>query len=312
MLPTFVVIGAQKAGTTALYAHLAAHPGIHMSGLKEPHFFAWEGREFDLAGPRAEDAAWQIVNDLASYEALFDGARPDQPRGEASSGYLQAPHAAARMRDHVPDLRLVAILREPVSRAHSAFLHARRQGVEPLPRFEDALAAEPARVEQDWTGMVRYVTTGCYATALQPYLDAFPPGQLRVYLNDDLARDPGGVLADLYAFVGADPGFRPDVAERHNVGRAVRSPALDLLVRRTGLADLARTAVPERFARRVYGLLNEKRPDPVSDAARAWILERVGPEIEAMSGLIDRDLTPWVRGERVPPPADGQLGRTPR
>lgn len=311
MLPTFLVIGAQKCGTTSLYHYLDAHPDVYMSRLKEPHFFAWEGRDFDLAGPNAADGAWQLVSSLEDYEALFAPGANHAARGEASSGYLQAPHAAEAMRRHAPNLRLVAIFRNPIRRAHSAFLHARRQGIEPLADFEAALNAEPQRRRDDWTGLVHYTSAGMYATALDPYLAQFPASQVRLYLNDDLQRDPVTLMQDLYGFIGVEPTVVPPVETRHNAGRAVRSPALDLFVRRTGLADLIRRAVPGSVARRVYGTLNERTPEPLPDHVAGRLARQFAPEVARLSRMLGRDLSGWFDGSGVPPPADGMLGRTP-
>lgn len=312
MLPTFLVIGAQKCGTTSLYHYLDAHPDVYMSRLKEPHFFAWEGRDFDLAGPNAEHGAWQLVSSLADYEALFEPGADHRARGEASSGYLQAPHAAEAMRRHAPDLRLVAILRNPIRRAQSAFQHARRQGIEPLSDFEAALDAEPQRLREGWTGLVHYTSAGMYAAALAPYLACFPVSQVRLYLNDDLQRDPVRLMQDLYRYIDVDPSVIPPVETQHNTGRAVRSPAIDLFVRRSGLAGLVRRAVPESVARRVYGTLNERAPDPVPDRVAGRLAEHFAADLARLSELMGRDLSGWLDGKAVPPATDGRWGHTPQ
>lgn len=312
MLPSFVIIGAQKSGTTSLYHYLDEHPEVFMSRVKEPHFFAWEGQEYDLGGPNAEHAAWQIVSSREVYEDLFADGAGHAARGEASSGYLQTPHAADAMWRHAPDLRLIAILRNPVRRAHSAFLHARREGVEPLKDFEAALDAEPQRIQERWQGMVFYVTTGLYAAALAPYLDRFPPEQIRLYLSDDLQRDPVGVMQDVYRYVDVDAAFEPDVAQRHNTGRAVRSPAIHMFVRRVATRDTVRRALPKRLARGVYRVLNERQQDPLSSDLADRLATTFAPDLQELTRLMDRDLSPWLAGQAVPPPDDGVLGRHPR
>lgn len=311
MLPTFLIIGAQKSGTTTLYEHLADHPEVFMSRVKEPHFFAWYGREYEMAGPRAADAAWQIVNRREDYERLFEGAGAAVARGEASSGYLQTPHAAANMREVVPEVRLIAVLRDPISRARSAFEHARRLGLEPLGDLSAALDAEPERIEADWSGMVRYVQTGRYADALAPFLDTFPVEQLRIYLTDDLARDPVGVLHDVQAHIGVsrrDPAV-PDA--RHNRGRAVRSPRVELALRGSRLVSGLRDRLPEGLLRRAYAAVNERQPEPLSPEVRGRLVAAFEDDVRRLSSWLGRDLTPWLRGERVPPP-DGPFGAVPR
>lgn len=312
MLPTFLIIGAQKCGTSALYDLLAQHPDVYMAPHKEPHFFAWFGRPYDLTGPAARRAAWQIVHRREDYEALFDGARPDQARGEASTGYMQEPVAAGHIADTIPDVRLIAVLRDPVARAWSAFHHARRDGVEPLDDLLAAVAAEPERIQQRWRGMTYYVTTGLYARALRPFLQRFPPHQLRLYLLDDLRRDPTAVLRDMFDHIGVDPDAEIDTARRAGAGRIVRSPRLDLAARRSAPARWLRRHLPEAPLRRLYALINQRPDTGVPTHVRRELAPRFAPDIAELSALLGRDLSAWLHGGPVPPAPDGTVGHHPR
>lgn len=149
-LPTFLVIGAAKAGTTSLYHYLGQHPQVFMSPVKEPGFFALEGHPLDFRGPGDEWLRQATTTTLEAYQKLFEGVRDEPAVGEASVLYLHhhaAPEAIAR---YVPDVKLVAVLRDPVERAYSAFLYQTRNGREPLADFEEALRAEPRRIADGW------------------------------------------------------------------------------------------------------------------------------------------------------------------
>lgn len=108
MMPNFLIIGAPRAGTTLLYEGLWRHPEIYMSPVKEPWFFCEE--------------ELQIVQDLETYRALFSEVRDEEAIGEASTIYLYSPKAPLCIKQHLPDARLVATLRNPVERAYSQFL----------------------------------------------------------------------------------------------------------------------------------------------------------------------------------------------
>ena len=147
-LPNFLVIGTGRAGTTSLYHYLAQHPQIFMSPVKEPKFFALEGHSLDFRGPGDERIRAETTTTLSAYRQLFDGVRDEIAVGEASTLYLShetAPDAIAR---YVPDVRLIALLRDPAARAHSAFQHLTRDGWEPLAEFEEALRDEPRRIAE--------------------------------------------------------------------------------------------------------------------------------------------------------------------
>jgi Sulfotransferase domain len=240
-LPDFLVIGAQKGGTTALYAYLRWHPGITGPSWKEVSFFdrhSWRG------------AAW------------YRGQFPLRPRGrlvgEASPSYLFHPLAAERARALVPEAKLIALLRDPVERAYSQYQHEVALGREPL-SFEDALAAEgdrtcgeverllddPRAFSRAWWDHT-YAARGLYAEQLERWLAAFPREQLLVVATEELAEKPADVYASVLEFLGAAPhqlGAYPRVFDRdYPPMRSATRAALQ-----------ARFAEPNRRLRRLLG-----------------------------------------------------------
>src|SRR5689334_12703065 len=123
-LPTFIVIGAGKTGTSSLYRYLMQHPDVFMSPIKEPLFFAFAGEHPKFAGPGDAELNRRLVTSLEEYQALFEKGAHHRARGEASSAYLYYPTAARRLRELAPDTKLILTLRCPADRAYSNFLHA--------------------------------------------------------------------------------------------------------------------------------------------------------------------------------------------
>src|SRR5215210_1748036 len=154
MLPNFLVIGAGKSGTTSLYHYLRQHPDVYMSPVKEPLFFAAEGGRIRFPGPdgrmisRAANPG--AVTRMKDYRALFAGVSGKKAVGEASPQYLYTPEAPLRIKHYVPEAKLIAVLRNPVERAYSAFLHRTRLGREPLADFSEALRQEDSRMREGW------------------------------------------------------------------------------------------------------------------------------------------------------------------
>jgi uncharacterized protein (TIGR03086 family) len=191
-LPTFLIIGAQKSGTRWLRINLGKHPAVYTAPTETQFFHSPERFEFGLDGYRAQFSGW-------------DG---EQIVGEATPGYMMWRHhpqrVAERIKEVVPDARLIAILRNPVDRAHSALLHYQQRGEIP-PGSSLLEVIEQRQPEQDPLGLV---AGGWYAASLNRYRQLFGD-QLLVLLHDDVTADPGRVYRRALVHVGADLDFTP-------------------------------------------------------------------------------------------------------
>lgn len=297
--PDFFVIGAQKSGTTALYYHLRAHPQIYMSPVKEPQFFAP-----DLAGPTAGpgDRNSHRFQELAAYAQLFDGADGARAVGEASVSYLYSSVAARHIADAVPGARLIAILRNPVDRAYSNYLHLVRDGREPCGDFAKALAAEPERRRRNWSAHWHYRAKGFYGEQIARYLDVFPLEQLRVYRYDDFEERPRDVLADIAAFLDVEPAFDQDLSLRLNVAGIPRRARLYRLLRRMErLKWAANSVLPAGMRRRALGWQNRtlERPD-VPIGVRRALLDGYRDDLALLHERTGLDVSGWMEDAEHP------------
>lgn len=305
-MPNFLVIGAQKAGTTALYNHLKQHPQVYMSQIKEPHFFAYEGEKLNFQGPRdLEVMKHMVVSDLGDYEALFAGVSGEKAAGEASAMYLYSKKAPKRIRHYVPQVKLVAVLRDPTERAYSSFLHMIRDGREPLSDFGEALDVEQERIRENWGPIWHYRRMGFYHEQLSRYYETFEPGQIKVYLYEDLNDDPSGVLRDLYSFLGVDDSFVPDVSARYNASGVPRNERLHalhhFLLRPNPVKAALKPFLPRKLRQGLRAnLVNTLRnrnlvKPPLPEEARRRLVEEYREDITKLQGLIGRDLSGWLR-----------------
>lgn len=156
-LPDFLVLGAPKAGTTALHVALAGHPQLCLSANKEPKHFLVDGPPPTGGGPGDAKTFAEYVWRREDYEALWDHALPGQLCGESTTLYLRDPAAHERIRAAVPDAKLIAVLRDPVDRAHSNWSHLRSAGVEPEGDFLRACTLEQRRADDGWGPFWRYL-----------------------------------------------------------------------------------------------------------------------------------------------------------
>jgi hypothetical protein len=298
-LPTFIVIGAGRSGTTSLHQLLGQHPGIFMCRRKSPNHFAATVAQPEWETPVARGMAKQWVSDRAEYEELFAGAPSEAVVGEVSPVYLQAVDVARRIHETVPDVRLIAILRDPVERAYSHFVGRRRDGIEPEPSFARRIQRELDAPLPDDVAFGHYLGCGRYHHFLTPYFDRFRRDQLRVHLYDDLLNDPDALLADVFAFLGVDPGFAVDTSARLNRTGEIRNPFL----RRAWTTSVrARTAMRPYLpaaVRRAGGqlFLDDLEKSPLDADLHRRMLDVLDDDIGRLEQQIDRDLSAWRRAK---------------
>lgn len=209
-LVNFIVVGVQKAGTTALYDYLADDPALALSKVKEVHFF--DDEIVDWSAP-----------DYAPYHAQFE---IDGPAicGEATPIYLYWPNALQRIAAYNPDIRLIVMLRDPVERAWSHWRMEYSRGVETHPFSwciregrQRLLSAEPWGVHREFS----YVERGFYGEQIERLFSILPPGQTLILKADDLRDDPGDALARVNGFLsipGRGPVEHREVHVGHEVG----------------------------------------------------------------------------------------------
>jgi hypothetical protein len=273
-LPTFLVIGAMKAGTTSLYEYLRAHPQVFMATPKELHFFP---------------ASKHWPDGVDWYAAHFAHAGDARARGEISPSYSQAdqfPGVAARVAQIVPDAKIVYLVREPVARAQSMYLHEVAAGRETLP-IEEALASKPL-----------YVNSSRYATQLDEYLPFFTRERILVCTSDALRADRAGALRRLFTFLDVDPDapLTPVAHERGHTGdkRTRRAVWQHLRDNRVYRAVVDRTPAPvRRLGQRALTRPIDVDAGALSDAAIARLRDEFRPEVARLREFLPADFDGW-------------------
>lgn len=289
-LPDFVIVGAARCGTTSLYAYLREHPEVFMSPEKETDYFSLG----DLPPgdvPRAASA--YRARDRAAYERLFAGARSARAVGEASPSYLFYPRSAERMRRAIPDAKVICILRDPVERAYSHFALARKMGFEREEDFEAAVALEDERWASDRSMRFTYTRASLYHDGLHAFLSRFPRERTLVLRFDELAADAAATMRSVYAFLGVDPSFTPDVAVVHNRSMLPRSALVREAFRRPfRLRRFVQRTLPPRLTTRLGNLIM-RRPPRVALETRARLLPRFVDDVRRLEALLGIDLSAW-------------------
>jgi hypothetical protein len=207
-LPDFFIIGAPKAGTTALHAALAAHPSLFMSSVKEPKFFLTDGPPPTRGGGPGDVQTYrEHIWRRPEYEALFAAAPPGTLRGESTPFYLYNQAAQERIQALIPHAKLIVILRDPVERAHSNWTHLWSAGLEPIGDFVRACAEEDARVAAGWADFWHYRRLGKYGEQLENLFLRFGREQVFILRYRALIDAPAQALDDICQFLGVHAGI---------------------------------------------------------------------------------------------------------
>lgn len=295
VMPNFLVVGAAKAGTTSLHYYLSQHPQVYMSRIKEPRFFALEGELLNFRNPD-QDINRTSITTLEDYQKLFQGVTNEIAIGETSPLYLYSPKAVDRIKYYIPDAKLITVLRNPVDRAFSCHSHLIQEGYELL-SFAQGLQAEEERIQNNWAHLWHYRKGGYYYTQVKQYFDAFDFEQIRVYLYEDLSSNSTTIIQDIYHFLGVDSTFQPDLT-RMNVSGIPKSRFLHNLFKRnpikTALKPLFPVDLRKQIARQVKAWNLQEKPTLPSEI-RAQLVEDYRDDILKLEGLIQRDLSKWLK-----------------
>jgi hypothetical protein len=276
MLPNLIVIGGQKCGTTSLHNYLATHPQIAMSQRKELDFFTSWGRRRGLA--------W--------YEQHFTRRAP--VRGESSPAYTAWPHILGvpeAIHETLGEVRLIYLVRDPVDRVVSEYLHAVGHGQERRSLLR--VAADPSFEQSP------YVAKSRYAMQLGRYLDLFDASQLLVLTQEALSQERLATLRTVFRFLGVDESFvSPRFARRYNKARDRRAGV--------ALTQRARVALGEQRFERLTGRVPRpaqrlgdrvtRRPiqsPELPDALRERLVSLLGDDTAHLAALTGLDLGHW-------------------
>lgn len=300
-LPTFCIVGAMKCGSTTLYEYLCRHPSVFMPPRKEPQFFS---RDHIFA----KGMSW--------YESLFAAAGPEQISGEASTCYSRWPvyaQAAERLSSALPHAKLVYLMRHPVDRLYSHYIHEMKDR---FCRSGGRVTAFEQFVEDDLEGRC----AGQYFTQIRHMLTYFPASQLWPILFEDLCDSPCAVLAQVQRFLGIEvidlvgqgsiqanstqsvvTSTIPNRFSRRLASRVRRAPGIGTFV--DSLPVLPRRRLRRGFeglmARSPWGqragIRFQRSLSPMTPVVRSRLCAMYADEVDGLADWLGRDLSHWKR-----------------
>lgn len=257
--PDFIIIGAMKSATSTLHEQLALQPDFFMSTPKEPFYFS-------------DDKVFSKGRDW--YLRLFNDAHPDQLCGESSTHYTKLPDYPAtinRMKSELPDIKLIYVLRHPIDRLVSHYIHQWSQNV---------FRCDINEAIQRYDELINYSR---YAYQIKPYLDAYGRDNILFIFNEALRVRPQAELERVAAFFGLDPErvkWQENLVEQNvSSQRVKRFNGYGLLVESSIMTWIRRQFIPKGFRTRVREWLSMRKKPVISQA-----------NLEKLSQIFDEDL----------------------
>jgi len=280
-LPNFLIIGAMKGGTTALYRYLQPHPEVFMPAVKALEFFLADA-------DRSRRLEW--------YRQQFAGADEHVVAvGEASNAYTKFPQfrgVPERIASQIPDVRMIYLVRDPIDRIRSHYQTRVWQGDERAP-IETAVFDDP-----------RYVDYSRYWLQLEQYLSWFPPEQILVITTEGLRNERKGSLRRVFEFLGVDPAFVPDNADRefYRSGDHPHSSLVPLRVRKALKKHLPAAKRAKELENHVFRALDTLRgrsaaparpPIVMSDPIRTRLSAMLEGDVRQLRGFLGPEFDGW-------------------
>ncbi len=295
-LPNFIIIGAAKSGTTSLYNYLKQHPSIYLSAIKETNFFATNFvddnptfEELDFTLEQAKKLSFPITN-LEAYQQLFAHVSFNQTaRGEVSPLYLNSFIAAEKIKFHIPDVKLIAILRNPIDRAYSGYQMQLRQTNE-----NRSFASNLNRDEI-------YIRSGFYYKQIKRFYNTFDRNQIKILLFENFKQNPLKSIQEIFDFLEVDNTFVPDLSIKFNQGGVPKNKGIydfilnskSSMILQTNIKRFIPTAARRKLATTLYSSLLSK-PKALNPETRETLKAIYKEDILKLEKLIHQEVKQWL------------------
>ncbi|MGB3511688.1 MAG: sulfotransferase [Microcoleaceae cyanobacterium] len=297
-LPNFLIVGVQKAGTTSIYGYLKQHPQVYMSPVKETNFFStdWEKKTENKSDTKKK----KRIDSWNKYCELFQNVKNEIAIGEASPNYFANYKTSSQMiLRYVPDVKMIAILRNPVDRAYSDYLMHLRDGIN-VGKVRSF--SEQVKFRADTSSTIK---KGFYYSPVKHYFDTFGQEKLKIILYDDLSKNSLGIMQDIYKFIGVDDKFNPDTSIRQQAAAIPKNQAMNNLLQtknpiRTAMSSTLKVLMPLEMRQKIRSSLIKlnsggKELKPLSSEDRKLLTDFYREDILQLQDLIQRDLSSWLK-----------------
>jgi hypothetical protein len=300
--PNFLLVGAQKAGSTSLYNYLKEHPQVFMPPRKEPLYFTSE-----IAKVKQEDKWMQeaikkangktYIDNYSEYLELFKDVKNEIAIGEASANYLYYHQTSIpKIKEKLGNIKILIILRSPVDKIFSQYKFLRKGGAEPY-SFIKALEKEPERIKQNYNALYHYISQGLYFKQIKAFFDNF--SDVKVVLLEDLKKEPAKCMRSVFEFLSVDSYYTiSDYKVHFKTSHIPKSKQLQDILNKDKYIVSFRQFIKRSFpgiykkSGKVYKSINSSNPI-LSDEAKEILYDRLYDDILKLELFLEVDLKTW-------------------
>ncbi|HEX4190179.1 MAG TPA: sulfotransferase [Marmoricola sp.] len=300
--PDFLIIGAPKAGTTALHAALAQHPQVFTTTPKEPKYWLCDDAPPPAwCGPGDAHSQQEWIWRRSQYARVFEAAEPGQVRGESTPFYLWSRGAHRRIAEALPEVKLIAVVRDPIDRAYSNWMHLWSDGLEPEADFVKAFGLQQQRIDAGWAPFWRYRDLGRYGEQFAHLYEHIDPKRTMILRYRDIIDEPVVTVNRACEFLGIDTDLIGEIAPdnaRPYVEPGWRPSVLGPVLR-TG-ARLGALVPPQAWRRasdpliRLLGNGSQAHRPHLSPEQREQLLPAFADDIALLRRITGQDFSDWL------------------
>ena len=289
LLPDFIIVGAAKSGTTSLYHYISSHPNLYMSIPKEINFFS--SQEINKQNLYYN---YHSVDSLDEYKKYFQKAKNSSVIGEGSVSYLFYPSVPERIKELLPDVKILILLRSPVERAFSHYLMDYRMGLINC-SFEDVVYRRSTDKKINLF-FQQYIELGLYHDQVKRYLDVFGRERVKILLQEDLRNLKDKTMKDIFDFLDVDVSYEPDMSQEYNSFSMPKNAFVKKLYSSYFNRVLVGRLFSDTLKKKLKKILFQIKVKPTIEPETSFYLHRLyEKDIHNLEGLIARDLSSWKK-----------------
>ncbi len=288
MKPNFFIVGTPKAGTTSLYHYLEQHPQIFLSPVKETNFFSYE--EIKAQGLFYNE---EHISTIQQYLYQFDKVRTEKAIGEASVSYLFYPRIAEKIKQFNPESKIIIVLRNPIDRGFSHYLMDKRLGYTNR-SLEDVIHQKGADRKQPLYYQ-QYIALGLYHEQVARYLSVFGADKVKIFYFEEMVKDIGKTIRDLYRFLEVDDDSTIETYEKHNTFETAKNPIIAKLYTHKRIRTTIKQIMGNEAGSRLKTFFFSKENKPVLPShLKQELINIYKPDIIKTGELLQKDLSHWL------------------
>lgn len=296
--PNFLIIGAPKSGTTSIYHHLRSHPDVFMPNTTELRYFNHKQVLNNVGTPGIEKISSKVCKSWGEYQEYFNSYNGEKAIGECTTNYFFYKESLLNIKNALgTDVKLILVLREPVSRAFSHYQYMVRRGKEEL-SFEQSLEQENTRRKNKWDEGWRYTDASLYSEHIKHLIEL--ELNFKVFLFEDFKKSPPQFMKDVFSYLGVDPRHNVDNIDlKYNKGGIYKHKSLMTWMmssskfRRNLKALLPISALNRLRLARDKFIAKQTKPLVINAKTKTELREYFKDDVKELSSLLDSDLSLW-------------------